>query len=161
MDFNGDQANLEVRLRHLQATYVRLLDEDRLEEVPDLFTPEASYRVITYENKKADFPIAIIDAANRDMLIDRIAALRHANVYEPQRYRHILSFLTIDNMDGTTAKCTTSFLVIRTMIDGTQELFVSGVYEDVIDLSGSDVLFKEKTVVLDGDKIDTLIAIPI
>ena len=49
----------------------------------------------------------------------------------------------------------------RTMIDGTQDLFVSGRYEDVIDLSWESPLFAEKLVILDSDKIDTLLAIPL
>ena len=53
------------------------------------------------------------------------------------------------------------FMVVRTTIDGTQDLFVSGRYEDVIDFSGESPLFAEKQVVLDSDKINTLLAIPL
>jgi 3-phenylpropionate/cinnamic acid dioxygenase small subunit len=52
-------------------------------------------------------------------------------------------------------------MVVRIMIDGSQELFVTGRYLDQIELSGETPLFAEKLVVLDSDKIDTLLAIPL
>jgi len=54
-----------------------------------------------------------------------------------------------------------AFMVVRIMIDGSQELFVTGRYLDQIELSGETPLFAEKLVVLDSDKIDTLLAIPL
>ena len=47
------------------------------------------------------------------------------------------------------------------MIDGSQDLFLSGRYLDSIDLSGDRPQFVDKLVVLDSDKIDTLLAIPL
>ena len=47
------------------------------------------------------------------------------------------------------------------MIDGSQDLFVSGRYLDSIDTSGARPRFAKKLVVLDSDKIDTLLAIPL
>ena len=80
---------------------------------------------------------------------DRVAALRKANIYEPQRYRHIISVVRITGQDGMVISAEAGFMVVRTTIDGTQDLFVSGRYEDVIDFSGENPLFAEKQVVLD------------
>jgi 3-phenylpropionate/cinnamic acid dioxygenase small subunit len=55
----------------------------------------------------------------------------------------------------------TSFLVVRTMLRGEMNLFVSGVYRDEIVRDGARLLFRSKTVVLDQSQIDTLIAIPL
>ena len=95
------------------------------------------------------------------MLEDRVAALRKANIYEPQRYRHIISVVRITGESGGLVQAEAGFIVVRTMIDGRQELFVSGRYLDSIDLSGERAVFTEKLVVLDSDKIDTLLAIPL
>ena len=64
-------------------------------------------------------------------------------------------------MAGDMIEAEAGFLVVRTMHDGTQDLFASGRYLDRIDTAGNRLLFAEKIVVLDSDKIDTLLAIPL
>ena len=54
-----------------------------------------------------------------------------------------------------------NFIVVRTMADGAQDLFVAGYYVDRIDFTGDRPRFTEKLVVLDSDKVDTLLAIPL
>ncbi len=61
------------------------------------------------------------------MLRDRIAALREVNIYERQRYRHILGMpLITAETDGVIA-AETSFIVVRTMRDGQMMIFAAGV----------------------------------
>ena len=145
----------------LLADYAHCIDSDELERWPDFFTEDARYRITTTFNHDRGLPIGIIDAQNRNMMEDRVAALRKANIYEPQRYRHIISVVRITGRSGDLVQAESSFMVVRTMIDGRQDLFVSGRYLDSIDISGDCPLFTEKLVVLDSDKIDTLLAIPL
>jgi hypothetical protein len=62
------------------------------------------------------------------MLQDRVTALRTANIYERQSYRHIVGLPVIgaNPADGIAAE--TPFLVARIMRDGRTDLFVTGVY---------------------------------
>jgi anthranilate 1,2-dioxygenase small subunit len=53
------------------------------------------------------------------------------------------------------------FLCARIMHDGVTTLFASGRYLDRIDVTATPFRFKERIVVLDSVKIDTLLAIPI
>ena len=53
------------------------------------------------------------------------------------------------------------FIVARIMHDGVTTLFATGRYLDRIDMSATPFRFKERVVVLDSDKIDTLLAIPL
>jgi anthranilate 1,2-dioxygenase small subunit len=53
------------------------------------------------------------------------------------------------------------FMVARIMQDGATTLFATGRYLDRIDISASAYRFSERIVVLDSDKIDTLLAIPL
>ena len=145
----------------LLADYAHCIDSDDLERWPALFTETASYRISTEFNHARGLPIGIIDARNRNMMEDRITALRKANIFEPQRYRHIISNPRITGAADGLVQAEAAFLVVRTMIDGSQDLFVSGRYLDEIDVSGSQPLFARKLVVLDSDKIDTLLAIPL
>ena len=78
------------RILALQAAYIRCIDNDTLESWPDFFLDRCLYIVTTAENHKNGYESGIIYADTKGMLIDRIAALRQANVYEKQGYRHIL-----------------------------------------------------------------------
>ena len=53
------------------------------------------------------------------------------------------------------------FVAVRIMHDGATTLFASGRYLDRIDISTTPFRFSERIVVLDSDKIDTLLAIPL
>ncbi|NQV58702.1 MAG: aromatic-ring-hydroxylating dioxygenase subunit beta [Alphaproteobacteria bacterium] len=149
------------RVTSLLADYAACIDSDALERWPEFFTEDAHYHISTEFNHARGLPIGIIDARNRNMLEDRVTALRKANIYEPQRYRHIISVVRITGAEGSLIQAEAGFLVVRTMIDGSQDLFVSGRYLDSIDFSGGRPLFARKQVVLDSDKIDTLLAIPL
>ncbi len=156
-----DPAALIGTVTGLLADYAHCIDSDDLERWPEFFTEQAQYRITTAFNHDKGFPVGIIDCRNRNMMEDRVAALRKANIYEPQRYRHIISLVRITGQSDGLVEAEAGFIVVRTMIDGSQDFFLAGRYLDKIDLSGSRPLFAEKLVVLDSDKIDTLLAIPL
>jgi len=95
------------------------------------------------------------------MLKDRVSALREANIYEPQRYRHLVSSIKIVEEHGAALDLTANFLVVRTMQEGDMTLFAAGSYLDRVRLTDGTWKFARKTVVLDSRQIDTLLAIPI
>src|SRR5258706_7201504 len=78
------------RIADLNARYADAIDADRLEAWPDFFLDDGRYRITTAENVAQGLPLSLIYATSRAMLRDRITALRDANVYEGQRYRHVL-----------------------------------------------------------------------
>jgi anthranilate 1,2-dioxygenase small subunit len=152
---------LQLSVENLLARYVHALDDDRLEEWPDFFVEQGRYRITTAENFEDDLPLPIIYADSRAMLRDRVSALRHANIYEAQRYRHGVSSVLVERIDARAARSTANFQVVRIMHTGESVLFASGRYFDRIRLDGNGLLYEEKTVVLDSRAIDTLLAIPL
>ena len=96
------------------------------------------------------------------MLSDRVAALREANIYERQRYRHIVGMPALRSGEATAMRRETPFLVVRTMRDGThgpvrhRPLPRSQCVHD-----GGRLRFAERIVVCDSSRIDTLLAIPL
>ena len=84
-----------LELEQLYTDYVHCLDADNLEHWPDFFTEDCFYRVTSAENYEAGMPLGLIHATSRNMLKDRISALRGANIYEPQHYRHVVSSIKI------------------------------------------------------------------
>jgi len=146
----------------LNATCAAALDADRLEEWPDFFLENCLYKVTTADNFAKGYQAGIIYADTRAMLIDRIAALREANIYERQRYRHILGMPLIKADKDGSVTAETSFLVVRTMREGQMDVFVAGVFLDRLrrDESGA-WRYAERIVVCDSQRFDTLLAIPL
>src|ERR1700731_4132934 len=93
MQIEGVVRRLE--LEELYTDYVHCLDADELERWPDFFTEDCFYRITSAENYEAGLPLGLIYATSRNMLKDRISALREANIYEPQRYRHLVSSIKV------------------------------------------------------------------
>ena len=141
--------------------YAHCLDNDALEAWPEFFTEACYYRITSAENFEAGLPIGIVYATSRAMLADRVMALRKANIYEPQRYRHLVSNLKIAAAEGGALAVTANFLVVRTMQDGAMTLFAAGRYVDRVVRHGDNWKFAEKEVVLDSRRVDTLLAIPL
>jgi anthranilate 1,2-dioxygenase small subunit len=148
-------------IHELIAEYAERIDEDRLEEWPGLFTDPCKYLVISRSNHEAGMRQGIMYCASRGMLLDRVFAIRRANLFEPHRYRHVISPIRVKSVAGSVATVQSHFMVARIMADGTTMLFATGRYLDKIDVSGSTYRFKERIAVLDSDKIDTLLAIPL
>jgi anthranilate 1,2-dioxygenase small subunit len=150
-----------IALEELYADYAHCLDHDELERWPDFFTEDCFYRVTSAENYEAGLPLGLIYATSRNMLKDRVSALREANIYEPQRYRHLVSSLRVAGEAEGELAAEANFLVIRTMQDGGMTVFAAGRYVDRVVRAGGEWKFARKEVVLDSRAIDTLLAIPL
>ena len=150
-----------LELEALYTDYVHCLDADELERWPDFFTEDCFYRITSAENYEAGMPLGLIHATSRNMLKDRVSALREANIYEPQRYRHLVSSIKIGEEHEDTLDVLANFLVVRTMQEGDMTVFAAGRYVDWVVRDGGDWKFARKEVVLDSRQIDTLLAIPI
>ncbi len=145
----------------LNIEYAHCIDDDALERWPDFFLPEGLYRITTAENQSRGLPIGIIHAAGQAMMRDRVLSLREANIYEPQRYRHILSEPLVHLEPGGALRSRTGFMTARITSGAETMLFATGVYEDIVVKRGGVWRFAEKIVVLDSDRVDTLLALPL
>ena len=150
---------LRQRVEELHARYAQALDNEELERWPEFFTANGRYRVTTAENEARGLPLPVLYAEGQAMLRDRIASLRHANIYEPQRYRHLLSAALLEQESASDVKSIANFLVIRIMENGESVLFASGRYVDRIALP--ELRYAERVVICDSRRFDTLLAIPL
>jgi anthranilate 1,2-dioxygenase small subunit len=144
-----------------QAEYARCIDDDRLEEWPDHFHGRCVYKITTAANYREGLEGAIIFANSRGMLTDRVSALREANIYERQTYRHILGQPSILSENADEIRSETSFLVARILQDGDTDIFATGRYLDFYKIEGGQVRLNERVVVCDSSRIDTLMALPL
>ena len=149
------------RVSRLNAEYARAIDDDRLEDWPEFFAEPCLYSITSADNHRQGMPVGIIYADSKGMLKDRVAALREANVYERQSYRHVVGLPAILGERDGAVRAETPFLVVRIMRDGTMALFATGRYLDALVEEAGALRFRERVVVCDSSRIDTLLAIPL
>jgi anthranilate 1,2-dioxygenase small subunit len=148
-------------IENLHARYVRCIDDDRLEAWPGLFTDPCRYQITTRENVTRNLPLGLLECTTSGMLRDRIEALRRVNVYEPHTYSHHISSLEITQRDDGMFGARSNYLVLRTLPEGEMTLFSAGVYADVIEIDGDAARFRERIVIAESRRIDTLLVLPI
>ena len=143
------------------AAYAHAIDSDALEQWPDFFTADCHYRITHVENEREGLAAGIVYADSRAMLEDRIAALREANIYERQRYRHLLGIPLVEQSSADGAEARTPFLVARIMATGETEMFATGVYRDRFVRQDGRLRLQSRIAVCDSTVTDTLLALPL
>ena len=167
MDFDTIEAEASAlglsqrKVEDLLARYVHTIDDDRLEEWPDLFAAECSYNILPARNREAGMPIGYMYCASQGMLRDRVTALRKANIYEPQRYRHMLGAVRMLGTEAGAVCVQSSVTVTRIMESGDLTLFSTGKYLDRVVVENGQPRFREKLVILDSECLDSLLVIPL
>ena len=154
---------LEVRdqIENFLVRTAHLIDADKLEAWPELFSADAVYEITTRENLEKNRPIGIMYCEGRGMLQDRILAMRTANIFEKHTYCHLLGRPEITDEGGKRYAVRSNFTVHRTMYTGSMELFTVGRYDDLISLESGEPVFIKRQVVLDPRSLDTLLVIPL
>ena len=145
----------------LNAAYARAIDNEQFEQWPGLFLDPCLYKVTTAENVAKGLEAGIMYADSRGMLQDRVSALRKANIYERQTYRHLIGLPALLGEAEGAVRAETPFLVVRIMRDGRMDLFATGRYLDVIVEDAGALRLRERIVVCDSSRIDTLLALPL
>lgn len=143
------------------AAYADAIDSDALEQWPGFFTEDCHYRITHIENEREGLAAGIVYADSRAMLEDRIAALSEANIYERQRYRHLLGMPLVQRADAELAEARTPFLVARIMATGQTEVFATGVYQDRFARQDGQLRLQSRVAVCDSTVTDTLLALPL
>lgn len=145
----------------LQELYSAALDNDRLEEWANLFTEDCLYEIVPKENADAGQPIGLIYCDNQRMLRDRVLSLRHASIYEAHSNRHMTSGLSIQPIDDSCVQAESSYVVIQTRTNGDSFVYQAGRYLDRIVLTSEGWRYKERRVIYDTSRVQTLLATPI
>jgi anthranilate 1,2-dioxygenase small subunit len=148
-------------LYRLQERYVSVIDTDRLEEWPDLFTEDAVYEIVPKENADLGLPVGIIHCFGRPMMRDRIVALRNANVFEAHTYRHVTSGLEFTRVDADTIAMQSNYVVVQTLTDGESRLYQAGRYVDQVVRTTEGWRYRSKRAIYDTSRVETLLVTPV
>ncbi len=157
----AENAHVPAAVTELIAEYAHCIDDDRIEDWPTLFTDPCLYKITTRDNYIRGLPACIMLCDSRGMLMDRVVSVRSANVFEPHRYRHMVSCIQVIEAASDTWRLRSNYLVTRTMLDGTMAVFSTGEYQDKIVLSDGAYRFNERVVICDHGMINNLIALPL
>ncbi len=154
-------AELRLRLADLYCAYIDALDDGQLEAWPDFFTEDCIYKIIPRENFEQNLPVSLIYCESRDMLFDRVVAIRETTLYLPRLMRHLTSNIRLRQVRPDGMRLTANFALFQTMVDRPSELFMCGRYHDrVIDDSG-DLRFAERICVYDSTIVSTSLVYPV
>jgi anthranilate 1,2-dioxygenase small subunit len=148
-------------LHRLQERYVSVIDSDRLEEWPDLFTEDGVYEIVPKENADRGLSIGIMHCFGRPMMRDRIVSLRKANVFEPHAYRHMTSGLEFRAVDGDTVDAQLNYVVVQTLTDGESRVYQVGRYLDRVVRTAQGWRYQRKRAIYDTARVQTLLVTPV
>ena len=149
------------RVQDLYQNYGHAIDVDDLEAWPEFFTEDARYCVIPRENHDRGLPAALIDCRGRAMFLDRVVALRTANIYNIHFDRHLISPAVITGGQGGVLESRVNFTVMQTDQSGVTTLFAAGVSHDRIQVEEHRLRFRERRLVLDTFGVRELLATPL
>jgi anthranilate 1,2-dioxygenase small subunit len=145
----------------LLADYAYLIDQGRFEEWLDLFAEDSSYKIMPRENVEQNLPLSLFVAENKNMLRDRIASLRKANIFNIHYDRHLVSAIRVTGERDDIVSVEASYAVFHTDQEGGTRVFSVGTYIDTIVFVDGKPRIKDKLVVADTGAVLTLLSTPI
>ena len=113
------------------------------------------------EFELAGLPAAVMYCDSRGMLVDRVVALRKANVYPEHTSRHMVGNCLITGVEGNIIRAEANYVVFQTRLDGETKIFNAGKYVDEIVQAGGELKYRSRTCVYDTHRIQTLLVTPI
>jgi anthranilate 1,2-dioxygenase small subunit len=149
-----------LELATFQDLYIATIDNDRLEEWPKLFTEDCLYEIISKENEDQHLPAPVMYCDSAAMLRDRVLSLRNANIYEQPVYRHFVSGLEWQAVEGGYAM-SSNYVVINSSQEGVSTVYQAGCYRDIVVRTEAGLRYRQKRCIYDTLRVQTLLAYPI
>ena len=153
---------LRDQLEDLYARYVGALDDGELELWPELFTEHCLYLILPRDNHERGLPLAVMRCESRDMLKDRITAIRETMMYEQRYLRHHVTNIRVRAAVDDALEVSANFSVIEVLPDDLPRVAMVGRYLDklVVD-AGGEWLFTEKLCIYDSLLVANSIIYPV
>lgn len=152
---------MKLRLQSLYDDYAYVLDEQDLDAWLNFFTEDAHYRVISKENFDANLPLGLIFCMNKNMLRDRVTALRETTMYEPRAMRHFISGMHILGIEADVVRVQANFLITESVSDQEPEISMVGKYQDELVVTEDSVLIRKRDCIYDNYRIRNSLIIPV
>lgn len=153
--------SLQCELEDLYTRYAEALDDGPLEDWPELFTEECLYLIMPRDNHELGLPLAIVRCESRDMLRDRISAVRETMMFEPRYLRHHVTNLRVRSQHGNSLTAAANFSIIEVLPDDLPRILMVGRYLDILQREGEDWRFSERRCVFDSLLVPNSIIYPV
>jgi len=152
---------LRAALRDFYDDYAGALDDLDLDRWVEFFTEDCHYRVISQENARAGLPLGLIYCMNKNMLRDRVTAIRETTVYEPRQLRHFVSGVRINRSEDDIIHAQANFMVVESLSDQEPTVNLVGLYKDIIVRNESGFALKSRDCIYDNYRIRNSLIIPV
>jgi salicylate 5-hydroxylase small subunit len=139
-------------IEDLYAEYAAVLDDQRFEEWPDLFTDDCTYKIVPRETLAFE---------SKGMLRDRVYGVTQTLFHEPYYQRHLVSGFQLRRLTADAYAVRANYLVVRTKAGALSELYSAGRYADVVVRDAGRLLFKEKLCIFDSELIPNSMIYPL
>lgn len=156
-----DTIALRMQIRDFYDDYANTLDEVDLEGWVEYFTEDCHYRVISQENVKAGLPLGLIYCMNKNMLRDRVTALRETTMFEPRTLRHFISGVRINRIEDGLIHSQASFMITEALSDQEPTVNLVGQYQDILEQTEDGFLLRRRDCVYDNYRIRNSLIIPV
>ena len=150
-----------MRLADLYCAYADALDDGQLEAWPDFFTEDCLYKITPRENFEQNLPVALVYCESRNMLFDRVVAIRETTLYLPRLMRHLTDNIRLREIRPDGLRLTANFALFQTMVDRPSELFMCGRYHDRVVDDGDRLRFAERICVYNSTIVPTSLVYPV
>jgi 3-phenylpropionate/cinnamic acid dioxygenase small subunit len=153
-------------LDRLQAQYSLALDSQDMQGWLNLFSEDAaaSYICTTRQNIENGHPLALMLDDCRARLEDRLTYVTRVWAGTFQRYytRHLTQRLEVTEFEGGALRMLTAMVVYYTAEeDGVSKVLVTGLYDDVVDLTHAEPKFLAKKAILDTSVMPRYLVYPL
>jgi 3-phenylpropionate/cinnamic acid dioxygenase small subunit len=157
----AERTRSEGRLTDLYARYAELLDAGEWDDWLDLFSVDCRYTVVSRENVADQMPLAAMRCESREMLADRVHAVRELQVYRPRVNRHLFGPIrVIGNAEGRW-QVRANYAMFESVAGEPATVASTGRFEDVVVVGPHGLLLQERCVVYDAALIDTSMVFPL
>lgn len=153
---------LQRELEDLYARYAEALDDGPLEDWPACFTEQCLYLIIPRENYQRGLPLAIMRCESRDMLHDRVTAVRETMMYEPRYLRHHVTNLRVIQAGSDEVEAVANFSVIEVLPEELPRILMAGRYRDRLRREADGAWrFSERLCIFDSTLVPNSIIYPV
>jgi len=135
--------------------------DDQIERWPDVFTDDATYKIVARENYERKLPLPTMSCEGRGMLRDRVTSMLRTSVYVPRQIRHLIANVRITGREDERVRTMANFAVFESFEDTGSRILAVGRYHDLIATSGGELRFQEKLCVYDGNLVPGSIIYPL
>jgi 3-phenylpropionate/cinnamic acid dioxygenase small subunit len=152
---------LRLEVEDLLHAYGAALDAMALDRWPEFFIDDCFYQIIPRDNYERGLPLALMRCESKDMLKDRVFAIRETMMYEPRYLRHLISGIRVTGIEGGIMTVEANYAVFETLMDEPTRVFNVGRYLDRVVRQDGELKFAEKHCIFDSLLVLNSIIFPI